>query len=144
MTLIELVPIGEIRTPYSSLDDCPRHGRDDHAGAVLEVFPQYEDALLDIESASHLHVLYWLDLAERSELVRKTPHDRVVRGVFAIRSPVRPNPIGLSVARLVRREGTRLTVSGLDCLDGTPLIDLKPYVPRHDRVEDATLTWHPG
>lgn len=136
-----LTPIGRIRTPHRSLETCPRHGGDDQPPSVLELLPEYADALLGIEAASHLYIMYWLDQADRTTLLRKTPHDGVVRGVFAVRSPVRPNPLGLSVTRLISRNGTALTVGGLDCLDGTPLIDIKPYLPLYDRIEAASLAW---
>lgn len=139
-----LNPIGRIRTPHQRLEDCPRGVRSAQGNAQLEIDPVFQDALLDIDQASHLHVLYWLDRSERSVLRRPTPHDGVLRGVFATRSPVRPNPIGLAVVKLLRREGGLLTVSGMDCLDGTALLDLKPYLPGVDCVADAVLTWFSG
>jgi len=138
---ILLEPIGRIRTPHQRLEDCPRGVRGAQGSAQLEIDPAFEDALLDIDHASHLHVLYWLDRSERSVLRRPTPHDGMLRGVFATRSPVRPNPIGLAVVKLLRREGGLLTVSGMDCLDGTVLLDLKPYLPGVDCAADATLAW---
>jgi tRNA-Thr(GGU) m(6)t(6)A37 methyltransferase TsaA len=144
ITSFVLNPIGRIRTPHQRLEDCPRGVRCAQGSARLEIDPAYQDALLDIDQASHLHVLYWLDRSERSVLRRPTPHDGVLRGVFATRSPVRPNPIGLAVVRLMQREGRLLTVSGMDCLDGTALLDLKPYLPGADCVSDAVLTWFSG
>ena len=139
-----LRPIGRVRTPWRQLQDCPRGVRGLGEPAWLEIAPAFEDALLGIEQASHLHVLYWLHQAPRQTLRRPTPHDGVLRGVFATRSPQRPNPIGMAVAQRLRREGTRLLVSGLDCLDGTPLIDIKPYLPQADCVPGATLAWQPA
>jgi len=143
-TSFVLNPIGRIRTPHQRLEDCPRGVRSAQGNAQLEIDPAYQDALLDIDQASHLHVLYWLDRSERSVLRRPTPHDGVLRGVFATRSPVRPNPIGLAVVRLMQREGRFLTVSGMDCLDSTALLDLKPYLPGVDCVADAVLAWFSG
>ena len=133
--------IGRARTPWRGLADCPRGVRGVPDTAWLEIDPVYEEALLGIEQASHLHVLYWLHEAARAPLRRPTPHDGVLRGVLATRSPVRPNPIGMAVVRQIRREGARVLVSALDCLDGTPLIDIKPYLPLADCVPDATLAW---
>ena len=107
-----LRPIGRVRTPWRQLQDCPRGVRGLGEPAWLEIDPAFEDALLGIEQASHLHVLYWLHQAPRQTLRRPTPHDGVLRGVFATRSPQRPNPIGMAVAQRLRREGTRLLVSG--------------------------------
>ncbi|MBW7900693.1 MAG: tRNA (N6-threonylcarbamoyladenosine(37)-N6)-methyltransferase TrmO [Rhodocyclaceae bacterium] len=139
-----LHPIGRIRTPHLRLEDCPRGVRSAQGSAQLEIDPVFHDALLDIDQASHLHVLYWLDRSERSVLRRPTPHDGVLRGVFATRSPVRPNPIGLAVVKFLRRKGGMLAVSGMDCLDGTALLDLKPYLPGVDCAADAVLTWFSG
>ena len=143
---IELVPIGMIRTGFATLDQCPRASRLNQAECAVELRPEYADGLLDIEAATHLVLLYWLTLADRAVLHRQTPLDDVTRGVFAIRSPQRPNPIGLSVVRLLgcelpEGESPRLRVSGLDCLDGTPLIDIKPYVPAADCVSEARIAW---
>ncbi len=139
-----LAAIGRVRTPWLRLQDCPRGVRGVQESARLEISPAFSDALLGIEQASHLHVLYWLGEADRTVLRRPTPHDGVVRGVFATRSPMRPNPLGLAVVRLLHREKSHLVVSGLDCLDGTPLIDIKPYLPQADCVPGATLAWQPA
>jgi tRNA (adenine37-N6)-methyltransferase len=118
--------IGVIRTPWTSRMDCPRQGRPDGPACRIEVFEPWAAALDGIEAYERIEVLYWLHLSRR-DLVRQSPRDDgVTRGTFALRSPVRPNPIGTSVARLLTREGPILEVRGLDCLDGTPLLDLKP------------------
>ncbi|NJO53675.1 MAG: tRNA (N6-threonylcarbamoyladenosine(37)-N6)-methyltransferase TrmO [Bacteroidales bacterium] len=119
--------IGTIRTPFLRREDCPRNGAESDALCTIEVFERYADALLGIEACAHLDVLYWLHLSARNIMVLAAAPRPDLRGVFALRSPVRPNPIGLSVCPLVAVEGRRLTVRGLDCLDGTPLIDLKPH-----------------
>ncbi len=149
MTSIILTPIGSIRTPYRTLRDCPRttgpRTVDPAAEPCrIELLPAYAGALLDLEAASHVWVLYWLDRANRSSLTVTTPHDGKVRGVFANRSPARPNPIGLRAVRLhgvVPGSTSSLMVGGMDCLDGTPLLDLKPYVPPADCIPDASLAW---
>lgn len=118
--------IGRIRSPWTDRDDCPRQGRQDGPECRVEVFEPWVAALEGIEQFETLEVLYWLDRSCR-DLVRQNPrHDDRTYGTFALRSPVRPNPIGTAMVRLVRREGPMLVVRGLDCLDGTPLLDIKP------------------
>src|SRR5271169_1594588 len=118
--------IGIIRTPWTSRLDCPRQGRIDGPICRIEVAEPWVAGLNGIEAFERIEVLYWLHESRR-DLVRQSPaNDGETRGTFALRSPVRPNPIGSSIARLVRREGAVLEVAGLDCLDGTPLLDLKP------------------
>jgi tRNA (adenine37-N6)-methyltransferase len=138
---MKLRPIGSIRTPYRRLGDCPANL--DIAGdpATIELYPEYADGLSSVEAASHLIVLYWLGAAYRETLRAVSRIDGRVRGVFATRSPARPNPIGIGTVRLLCREGLLLTVSGIDCLDGTPLLDLKPYLPWLDAVPDAIVAW---
>lgn len=121
-----LVFIGRIGTPWTSRLECPRQGRLDGPACAIEIFEPWVTALDGIEDFERLEVLYWLHESRR-DLVKQSPaNDGAVRGTFALRSPVRPNPIGTSIAKLVSREGSRLLVRGLDCLDGTPLLDLKP------------------
>jgi len=118
--------IGRIGTPWTSRLVTPRQGRVDGPVCRIEIFEPWHEALAGIERYERLEVLYWLHLSRR-DLVRQSPaKDGVTYGTFALRSPVRPNPIGTSIATLVGIEGTTVLVRGLDCLDGTPLIDLKP------------------
>ena len=106
--------------------DCPRQGRSDGPICRIEVFDPWVEALDGIPDFERIEVLYWLHRSRR-DLVRQSPaDDGATRGTFALRSPVRPNPIGTSIAKLMRVEGSTLFVQGLDCLDGTPLLDLKP------------------
>lgn len=129
--------IGRIRTSFATRAACPKNGRETMAEAVIELDPRYADGLLDIERCSHLIVLYWMDEARR-DLVRQVPkHLGRPRGVFSLRSPVRPNPIALSVVELLRVDGQRLTIRHIDCRDGTPLIDIKPYYATTDSVPEA-------
>jgi tRNA-Thr(GGU) m(6)t(6)A37 methyltransferase TsaA len=119
--------IGRIRTPWQKRADCPKNGRGSEEICTLELFEPYQAALAGIEAFSHLVVVYFMDHARRDLVVQVPRHLGEPRGTFALRSPVRPNPIALSVVRLLKIEGNRLSVAGLDCLDRTPLIDLKPY-----------------
>jgi len=138
----QLYFIGRIRTPWTRREDCPKNARESEAVCGIEVDERWADALTDVETCSHLFVLYWMDRARR-DLVLQVPRDyRRPRGTFALRSPVRPNPIAASVVRLIERKGRVLSVAGLDCLDGTPLLDLKPYFASTDAVPDAVVGWH--
>lgn len=121
-----LVFIGRILTPWTDRLKCPRQGRLDGPVCSIEVFEPWGPALEGITQFERLEILYWLDQSRR-DLVRQSPrNDGTTRGTFALRSPVRPNPIGTQLVQLVGVEGTTLKVRGLDCLDGTPLIDIKP------------------
>jgi tRNA-Thr(GGU) m(6)t(6)A37 methyltransferase TsaA len=121
-----LIFIGRIHSPWTSRMNCPRQGRSDGPVCRIEVFDPWVEALDGIADFERIEVLYWLHRSRR-DLVRQSPaDDGATRGTFALRSPVRPNPIGTSIAKLVRVEGSTLFVQGLDCLDGTPLLDLKP------------------
>ncbi|HXW25655.1 MAG TPA: tRNA (N6-threonylcarbamoyladenosine(37)-N6)-methyltransferase TrmO [Xanthobacteraceae bacterium] len=134
--------IGRIRTPWTRREQCPKNARESDAVCTIEVEERFAQALSGIETCSHLFVLYWMDRSRR-DLVLQVPRNYGrTRGTFALRSPARPNPIAASVARLVRVDGTRLSVVGLDCLDGTPLIDLKPYFASTDAVPEAVVGWH--
>lgn len=125
--------IGHIETPWPTRADCPRQGDPEGPDCTLVVAPGWAPALAGIEAAEWLNVLYWLHLSRRDLLVQTPGHSPGPRGTFALRSPVRPNPIGLSRVRLLRREGNRLVVRGLDCVNGTPLIDIKPERCGHSR-----------
>ena len=118
--------IGTIRTPWSSRDLCPRQGRPDGPVCELVVDPLWRDALKGLEDYDMIEVLYWLDRSRRDLVLQSPGSDGRTVGTFALRSPVRPNPIGTSLVRLLRIENGSLHVRGLDCLDGTPLIDIKP------------------
>jgi tRNA (adenine37-N6)-methyltransferase len=121
-----LVFIGRIRTPWTSRSEAPRQGRLDGPICRIEVFEPWVAALDGLGRFERIEVLYWLHLARR-DLVRQTPgHAEITYGTFALRSPARPNPIGISIVRLLGIEGAVLSVQGLDCIDGTPLLDLKP------------------
>ncbi|NNU80322.1 tRNA (N6-threonylcarbamoyladenosine(37)-N6)-methyltransferase TrmO [Halovulum dunhuangense] len=118
--------IGVIRTPWTRREDCPHQGKPDGPECVIELTPPWDRALDGIEGFDTIEVFYWLHLSRRDLLVQNPRHANAPRGTFSLRSPIRPNPIGASTVRLVRRDGPRLVVRGLECVDGTPLIDLKP------------------
>lgn len=122
-------PIGYVRSSYRSTAEVPKGlGAKHEAEGVLEVLPELEAGLTDIEGFSHLIVVWVFDRAEGFELVGTPPCDSRPHGVFATRSPRRPNPIALTTVELVRREGRKLHVRGVDMLDGTPILDIKPYL----------------
>lgn len=122
-------PIGHVRSPLAGTEQIPTGAGARHeAEGVLEVLPELEAGLTDLEGFSHLYVIWAFDRAEGFDLLTTTPLDALPHGVFSTRSPRRPNPIALTVVRLLRREGRRLHVRGLDMLDGTPILDLKPYL----------------
>jgi tRNA (adenine37-N6)-methyltransferase len=122
-------PIGVVRSPYRDTADIPKGpGAKHEAEGTLELLPEYEAGLTDIEGFSHLHVIWVFDRAEGFDLMPTPPTDTKPHGVFSTRSPRRPNPVALTVVRLLGREGRRLHVRGLDMLDGTPILDIKPYL----------------
>ena len=131
--------IGRIRTPWRSREDTPRQGS--HSGPVcrLEIFEPWVPALKSVDFYQHLEVIYWLHHSMRNLVLQSPKHDGRTRGTFSLRSPVRPNPIGTSIVKLVGIEGSTVLVRGLDCLDETPLIDLKP-----DRCEFSPLAAQKG
>ena len=134
--------IGRIRTPWRKREDCPKNARESEAICTLEVDPRWAQALTGVESCTHLVVLYWMNRSRRDLVLQMPRHYGTGRGTFALRSPARPNPIAMSVVRLVRVDGTKLVVVGLDCLDDTPLLDIKPYFASTDAVADAVVGWH--
>jgi tRNA-Thr(GGU) m(6)t(6)A37 methyltransferase TsaA len=131
--------IGRIRTPWTRRDECPKNARGSDAVCTIELDPRYAAALDGVAACTHLVILYFMDRARRDLVVQAPRHHSEPRGTFSVRSPVRPNPIAMSVVRLVRLEGTTLSVVGLDCLDGTPLIDIKPYFASVDSVPEAVV-----
>jgi tRNA-Thr(GGU) m(6)t(6)A37 methyltransferase TsaA len=134
--------IGRIRTPWTDRDNCPKNARESDAICTIEVDARWAPALQGVETCTHLVVLYWMDKSRRDLVIQVPRHYGFGRGTFALRSPARPNPIAMSVARLIGVDGSRLSVSGLDCLDGTPLLDLKPYFASTDSVAEAVVGWH--
>lgn len=118
--------IGRIRTPWTTRAACPRQGALDGPECRVEIDADWAPALRGIEAYERVELLYWLDRSRRDLVLQNPGRDGKIFGTFALRSPVRPNPIGVSRVALIGVEGAMLRVRGLDCLDGTPLIDLKP------------------
>jgi len=137
-----LTYIGRIRTPWTSRKACPRNAMETEEICTIEIDPKYRDGLRSVEGCSHLIVLYWLCDAGRDLLLQRPPVDDKPHGTFAIRSPNRPNPIGFSVVDLIRVENNVLTIRHIDCMDGTPLLDIKPYLASTDSKPDAVVAWH--
>ena len=124
---MELQEIGVVHNDYKNLTDIPRQGRLGDAVSPIEIHPAYADGLLCIEQNQHLIVLYWAHLARRDILKALPPASAEIHGVFACRSPGRPNPLSLCIVELLGREGSILRVRHLDALDGSAVIDIKPY-----------------
>ena len=135
-------PIGWIRSPHidpSATPIQPMYAKDCLGRA--EMLPEFADGLADIEGFSHIYLLYHLDRAPTAQLRVKPFLQDIEHGIFATRAPCRPNPLGLSLVRLLRREDNVLHLAGVDLLDGTPLLDIKPYSPRYDAVENPRGGW---
>ena len=127
--MLTMQPVGIVHSPYADTAQIPKGlGAVHQAEGVLELFPQFEAGLTDIEGFSHLYVLWVFDQASGYELLGTPPTDIRPHGVFATRSPRRPNPIGLTVVTLLRRDKCNLNVRGIDMLEGTPILDIKPYL----------------
>lgn len=142
LTEIVFKPIGTVHSPFNEPPGTPiQPGAAAEIQGLVEVFPEYREGLTDLEGFSHIILLYSFHLAQGFSLRVKPFLDEQKRGLFATRAPARPNPIGISTVRLERVEGTRLHIREVDIVDGTPLLDIKPYVPRFDRRDGATSGW---
>ena len=133
--------IGRIRSPWQHREDCPKNARESDAVCTVELDPRWTEGLKDVATCSHIILLYWMDKSPRNLVLQVPRHYGEPRGTFALRSPARPNPIALSVVKLLRIEGNKISVVGLDCLDGTPLLDIKPYFASTDSVPEAVVGW---
>ncbi len=144
MSDFSIRPIGSLHTPWHSIAACPRNGRQPDPAPVCTalVLPEFRDGLQSLDGFSHLILLYWLGQATQPKLTFTPPFDSQPRGVFSTRAPFRPNPIGVSVVAFdgFDAPGT-LKVRYLDCLDGTPLVDIKPYLPTTDSEPAAAMGW---
>ncbi len=134
--------IGIIHSPFRSKEDCPiQNVYSSEAKGMVEVFTEYAEGLKDIETFSHVILLYEFDQAGEVELVRPTFLDDESHGIFASRHPCRPNRIGISIVELLKRTGNTLEVACFDVINGTPLLDIKPYIPRFDCFPNASEGW---
>ena len=134
--------IGRIRTPWTERADCPRNARESDAVCTVELDERFAAGLKDVETCTHLVLLYWMDKSPRNLVLQVPGHYGTQHGTFALRSPARPNPIAMSVVKLLGVDDGKLSVTGLDCLDGTPLVDIKPYFASTDSVPEASVGWH--
>jgi tRNA-Thr(GGU) m(6)t(6)A37 methyltransferase TsaA len=134
-------PIGVIRTPFKSSKDTPIQSSTSDAKGYVEIAAEYLDALKSLDGFSHIILIYWFHLAKPPTMRMKPFLDTEEHGLFSIRAPSRPNPIGISTVKLVSITGTRLDVEGVDMLDETPLLDIKPFVPEFDVRTHATSGW---
>lgn len=141
---LELKPIGIIHSPYHDRGEAPRQGYRREGICQVEVFEEFEEGLKDIEGFSHIILIYRFHKSRGYSLTVTSPWDSVPHGLFTTRSPDRPNPLGLSVVELVAREENILKVKGLDAIDGTPLLDIKPYIPTIDEKVAIKVGWLEG
>ena len=141
---LELKPIGIIHSPYKNRGDTPYQGYRSEQISQIEVFKEFEEGLQDIEGFSHIIVIYWFHESQGYHLLVKTPWDDIPHGLFATRSPHRPCPLGLTVVELITREKNILKVKGLDAIDGTPLLDIKPYISGADERSVVKSGWLEG
>jgi len=136
---VDLQPIGIVHAPYKKPHDAPFQGSDEVS--TIELYKEFSQGLEDIDGFSHLHIFYWLHQSKGYSLMVQTPWDVTPHGLFTTRSPHRPNPIGHAVAMLIGHKDNVLTVKGLDAIEGTPVIDIKPYVKKIDSKVDAKSGW---
>ncbi len=141
---LQLSPIGIIHSPYKSRGEAPYQGRTGKKTSRIEVFKEFEEGLQDIEGFSHIIVIYWLHNSEGYHLLVKTPWDDVRHGLFTTRSPHRPCPLALTVVELIGRDRNVLKVRGLDAIDGSPLLDIKPYIAAVDERSVVRSGWLEG
>ena len=142
---ISIQAIGIISSPFKRLEDMPiQPSSEVSAPGTVEVYEEFAEGLQDLNGFSHVILLYFLHKVSRIDLTVTPFLDSEKRGIFATRAPTRPNPIGLSVVELERVEGTILYIHKLDILDGTPLLDIKPYIPQFDHPDGARIGWLEG
>ena len=139
---IKYQPIGFIHSPFTDLENMPIQPAGKASGpGTVDILPEFSEGLKDVDGFSHVILIYHLHKVRRYQLTVTPFLDQQPRGIFATRAPTRPNPVGISVVKLLKVEGNRLYVDEVDILDGTPLIDLKPYVPEFDVRSDARAGW---
>jgi len=135
-------PIGVIHSPFTEKDKTPIQAARSQAIGLVEVYPEFAEGLKDIEEISHIYLLYVFHQSSGYVLQVKPYLDDREHGLFSTRYPCRPNPLGISTVRLISRQENTLTIEGVDVLDGTPLLDIKPYVPDFDLRTDVRAGWY--
>jgi tRNA-Thr(GGU) m(6)t(6)A37 methyltransferase TsaA len=139
---MKIKPIGIIHSPFKKPDGMPiQPVFADGAEGIVEVLPQFTDGLKDLQGFERIWLIYWFDRVGEAKLIVEPFREKSQRGLFSTRAPCRPNPIGISVVRLLRIVGNNLYVAGIDVLDGTPLLDIKPYIPEFDCFENSQCGW---
>lgn len=142
MENIEYQPIGIVHSPFKDIEDMPIQPTGGAAAqGTVEILPDFAAGLADLDGFSHIILIYHFHRVRSAQLtvtpfLHNQPH-----GIFATRAPTRPNPIGISIVKLIRRDGNTLTVANIDVVDGTPLLDIKPYVPQFDGAQVTPLGW---
>lgn len=145
MNEILLKPIGIVHSPFKEPTEVPKDSTDGMSyNGTVELFPEYKDGLKDLEGFSHLILIFYFHKSEYCHLIVKPFLDTYLRGVFATRSPHRPNFIGLSVVKLIKIEDNILYIRGIDMIEGTPVLDIKPYIPEFDSNEEIKIGWLEG
>jgi tRNA-Thr(GGU) m(6)t(6)A37 methyltransferase TsaA len=134
-------PIGIVHSPFKEPKNVPIQASASHEAGSIEIYPEYSEGLRDLEGFTHIILVYHFHLTKAAPLLVKPFLDDQEHGVFATRSPSRPNPIGISIVQLCSVEGNILHVQGVDILDGTPLLDIKPYVPQFDHRNASKIGW---
>lgn len=138
---INYKPIGIIHTPFKEVKGTPIQSVVSNATGFIEIFPEYIEGLKDLEEFSHIILIYHFNLCKKSLLKLKPYMDNMERGVFSTRAPSRPNPIGISIVRLLKVEKNILHIKDVDIVDGTPLLDIKPYIPQFDIRNGVNIGW---
>lgn len=136
---IDLKILGIVHSPFKTRSEAPRQGTDEIC--EIEIEKDFVEGLKDIEDFSHVHLFYWLDKSEGYNLIVQTPWEEKKHGVFVTRSPNHPNPIGYSVVKLIERNENILKVKNLDAIEGTPVIDIKPYIKKMDCKTESVSGW---
>ncbi len=139
--ILELKPIGIVHSPYKRVGEPPRQGHNSETISEIEVFEEFAEGLQDIEGFSHIVVIYWFHKSQGYALMVKPPGEDRLHGLFSTRSPQRPCPLGLTVVGLVARNKNTLEVRGLDAIDGTPVLDIKPYIPWSHEQGPVKIGW---
>lgn len=141
---MRLKAIGVVNSPFREPDEVPRGKELRECESQIEIYPEYVEGLKDVEGFSHLFILYWMHRAPPAALLAKPRLDDRMRGLFATRAPHRPNPLGLSLVRLIKVERNILKVKGLDAIDQSPVIDIKPYIPSPEEKQEIKIGWLEG